>query len=132
MQSRWKDVWNFYALNNVKCNEDFLSSWPMQKQPSRAVLEKRCSENMQQIYKTSIKLQSNFILRHWLFPANLLHIFILFPKNTSGGLLLPMLFFHRITLSQLDNDVMEICPKRAFNVFTVHRFIGFQAHDNSN
>ena len=38
-----------------------------------------------------IKLQSNFIeitLRHGCSPVNVLHIFrILFPKNSSGGLL---------------------------------------------
>ena len=37
----------------------------------------------------SIKLQSNFILRHRCTPVNLLHIFrTLFPRNTSGWLLL--------------------------------------------
>ena len=40
----------------------------------------------------SIKLQSNFIetsLRHGCSPVNLLHLFrIIFPKNTSEGLLL--------------------------------------------
>ena len=56
-----------------------------QKQPSRGVLNKRYSENMQQITLehpcrsvTSIKLQSNFIkitLRLKCSPVNLLHIF---------------------------------------------------------
>ena len=47
----------------------------MQKQPSRGVLMKRCSENMQQIYRCS--------------PVNLLHIFkTSFAKNTTGWLLL--------------------------------------------
>ena len=40
----------------------------------------------------SVKLLSNFIeiaLRHGCSPVNLLHIFrTLFPRNTSGGLLL--------------------------------------------
>ena len=54
----------------------------IQKQPSRGVLRKRCSENMLR----------NFIeitLRHGCSPVNLLHIFGLpFSKNTSGRLLL--------------------------------------------
>ena len=41
-------------------------------------------------------LQSNFIeitLKHGFSPVNLLHIFrTLFPKNTSGGLLLNAMF----------------------------------------
>ena len=68
-------------------------------QPSRYVLRKNCSENMQQIYRrTPIpkcdfnKVASNFIetaLRDGCSPVNLLHIFRTpFPKNTSGGLLL--------------------------------------------
>ena len=86
-----------------------MSQW----QPSIGILTKRCSENIQQMYRRtpiskcdfnkvakqhpcrrviSIKLQSNFIeitLRHGCFPINLLHIFrIYFPKNTYGGRLL--------------------------------------------
>ena len=71
----------------------------IQKQPSRGVLIKRCSENMQQIYirehpcrsVISIKLKSKIIeitLRHGWSPVDLLYIFrTSFPKNTSGGLL---------------------------------------------
>ena len=69
------------------------------KQPTRGVLRKRCSENMQQIYRRtymrnviSIKMQSNFIeikLQHGCSPVNLLHIFkTSFLNNTSGGMLL--------------------------------------------
>ena len=70
-----------------------------QKQPSRGVLIKRCSENMQQIYirehpcrsVISMKLKSKIIeitLRHGWSPVDLLYIFrTSFPKNTSGGLL---------------------------------------------
>ena len=69
------------------------------KQPIRGVLSKRCSENMQQIYRRtymrnviSTKMQSNFIeikLRHGCSPVNLLHIFkTSFLNNTSGGVLL--------------------------------------------
>ena len=72
----------------------------LQKQPSRGVLRKRCSENMQQITGEhpcwsviSINLQRNFIeitLRHHgCSPVNLLHVFRTpFHKNTSGWLLL--------------------------------------------
>ena len=65
-----------------------------QKKPSRGVLRKRCSENMQPVYSRtpmpkmiSIKFQSNSIgiaLRHRCSPVNLLHIFRTpFPTNTS-------------------------------------------------
>ena len=70
-----------------------------QKQLSRRVLRKRCSENMQQIYRITPmpkcdfnKVASNFIeitLSHGCSPVNLQHIFRThFPKNTSGWLLL--------------------------------------------
>ena len=70
-----------------------------QKQPSRGVLRKRCSENMQQIYRRKPmlkcdcnKVATKFIeitLRHGCSPVKLLHIFrTLFSKNTSGRLLL--------------------------------------------
>ena len=70
-----------------------------QKQLSRCVVRKRCSENMLQIYRRtpwrsviSVKLQNNFIeitLWHGCSPVTLLHIFrTSFPKKTSGRLLL--------------------------------------------
>ena len=59
-----------------------------QKQPSRGILRKSCSENMQQIYR----LQSNFIeiaLWHGCSPVNFLHICkTSFDRKTSGRLLL--------------------------------------------
>ena len=73
----------------------------VQKQPFRGVLLKRCSENMQQIYRRTpipkcdfnkVALQCNFIdiaLRHGCSPVNLLRIFRTpSPKNTSERLLL--------------------------------------------
>ena len=65
-----------------------------QKQPSRGVLRKKYSENMQQIYRrTPIrkcdfnKVALHFALQHGPSPVNLLHIFrIPFLKNTSGQL----------------------------------------------
>ena len=67
-----------------------------QRQPSRSVLRKRCSENMQQFYKRtpipkcdSNKVALHFIevtLCHGCSPVNLLNIFrTLFPKYSSGG-----------------------------------------------
>ena len=65
------------------------------KQPSRGVLKKRRSENMQLIFRRipiSIKLPCNFIeitLRHGCSSVILLHIFRTpFLKNTSGRLFL--------------------------------------------
>ena len=81
----------------------------IQKQPPRGTTWKRCSENMQQIYRRTPmskcdfnkvalqdwKMLCNFIeiaLRHGCSPANLLHIFrTTFPKNTSERLLLLIL-----------------------------------------
>ena len=72
----------------------------LQKQPSRSVLRKRCSENIQQIYKRAPMPKCDFdkvglqlYWNHtsaWVFSAvNLLHIFkIPFSRNTSGWLLL--------------------------------------------
>ena len=58
----------------------------LQKHPSRSVLRKRCSEN----------LQSNFIeitLRHGCSPVNLLYISKTpFPKSTSDRLMLVLQF----------------------------------------
>ena len=90
--------------------ESFLSV-KLQKQPSRGVLRRRCSENMHQIYRrtsmaqcVSIKLQSNFIeiaLRHGHSPVNLLHIFRTpFSHNTSERLFLRM---ETVTLLKRDS-----------------------------
>ena len=67
---------------------------PYQKQSSRGVLRKSCSENIQQIYKKTPMPKAHFgiTLRHGCFSVNLLHIFRTpFPKNTSGRRLLPYL-----------------------------------------
>ena len=68
----------------------------VQKQPSRGILRKRCSENMQQNYRRTPKPKCDFnkvpieiTFRIGCSPINLLNIFrIPFPKNTSGWLLL--------------------------------------------
>ena len=64
----------------------------VEKQPLRGNPRKRCSENMQQIYRRTPMTKCNFIeivLRYGCSPVNLLHIFrIPFLKNTSERLLL--------------------------------------------
>ena len=66
----------------------------MQKQSSGGVLKKRCSENMQQIYRRTPmpkcdfnKVASELYLNRtsaWVSPVNLLRNFRTpFPKNTS-------------------------------------------------
>ena len=70
----------------------------------RAVLEKRCSENKQQIYRRTPmpKCDFNKVVTHWYgcSPVNFLHIFrTLFPRNTSGWL------FLRISLAYVSNHI---------------------------
>ena len=64
----------------------------IQKQPSRGVLKKRYSQNMQNYGMPKCDFRSNFIeiaLWHGCSPVNLLHIFKApLPNNTSGRLLL--------------------------------------------
>ena len=50
-------------------------NYTKQKQPSRGVLRKRCSENMQQIYRRTSMPKCEITLRHGCSPVNLLHIF---------------------------------------------------------
>ena len=80
-------------MNQKPMLERFLG----QKQLSRGILRKTCSENMQQIYWTPMpKCDFNNVTEelHWHHirhgcPPVLLHIFRKpFLKNTSGGLLL--------------------------------------------
>ena len=79
--------------------------YSIQKQPSRGVPSKRCSENMQ---------QSNFIeitLPHGCSPVNLLHIFRTpFTKNTSGWLLLSICF-----IIQVSGDCRNWACKKCWN-----------------
>ena len=79
----------------------------LQRQPSRGILKKSYSVNMQQIYRRALipkcdfnkaELHFNEIsLRHGCSSVNLLHIFrILFPKNTSGRLLLHVVLYNEL------------------------------------
>ena len=81
-----------------------LSKLLLQKQPLKGVLEKRCSENMQQIYRRTPMPKCYFdkveiSLRHGCSPANVLHIFRTpFPRNTSGWLLLLLFSLFELVL----------------------------------
>ena len=107
---------NFYHVNKISYHIDRMISFLVlhcqspvlihanvlpesQKQPSRGVLRKRCSRNMQQIYRGTPmvkcdfnKVSCNFIkitLRRGCSPVYLLHIFRTnFYKITYEGLLL--------------------------------------------
>ena len=80
-------------------------------QPPRGVSWKKCSENMQQIYRRTPMPKCDFskvieiALRHGCSPVNLLHIFgAPFPKNTLGRLFLYVLYIfdtQKVTLLNL-------------------------------
>ena len=86
--------------SNVATQElKYISYQNIQKQTSRGVRKKRCSENMQQIYKRTPmpKCDFNKVAKSlywnrtsvWVSPVNLPPIFRTpFPRNTSGWLLL--------------------------------------------
>ena len=89
-----------------------------QKQSSRGVLNKRCSENMLQVYKRTPmpkcdfnNVASNFIgitFRHGCSPADLLHIFRTpLLKDTSGWLLLTTLTRHLCPCSLTQTNYEE-------------------------
>ena len=87
----------FLLIGN--CYSAISENYGDANQPSRGVLRKRCSENIQQIYRRtpirsliSMKMQNYFIeitLRHWCSSVNFLYNFrISFPENTTAQLLL--------------------------------------------
>ena len=88
-------VSNLNLKQNLISNSKKLSD--IQMQPSRGALRKRCSQNIQKIYKRTpiSKLLFNFIeitLRHGCSPLNLLYIFRTpLCKKTSGVLLLDII-----------------------------------------
>ena len=96
----WRNPWwktSFFAQCRVYLLDTYKSSH--QKQPTRSVLRNSCSENMQQIYrstpmpkcdfnKVSKQLYWNHILA-WVFSCKFAAYFqSSFPRNTSGWLLL--------------------------------------------
>ena len=107
----------------------------LQKQPSRGVLRKRCSENMQQIYSKhqgrsaiSVKLPCNFIeitLLHGCSPVNLLHVLRApFLKNTSRRLLLklyqnPFFFTMKWNVNKPNRKIVKTVCETAFLSFIV-------------
>ena len=86
-------------FSRTVANDDFCIElfWNLQKQPPRDVPRKKCSDNMQQIYRRTPmqKLLCNFneiTLYNGCSPVNLLHLFRTpFLQNTSGWLLLNLL-----------------------------------------
>ena len=77
---------------------NFFPSLYIQKQPSRGVLWKRCSENMKQIYKRKPMPKCDFN------KVAFLHIFrTLFSKNTFGWLLLYIFFRDHFSWKNFDN-----------------------------
>ena len=109
----------------------FYANFP-QKQPARGVPRKRCSENMQQIYRRTptpkCDFNCNFIqitLRYGFSPANLLHIFRTpFPRNTFGWLLLFPLFIE--IYGRACKDVFRTQSKIYNGVFFTKTANGFQ------
>ena len=94
-----KATLNIYILNFQNIKKHYQNLLDIQKQPPRGFRRKRCSENMQQIYRRIPmprcdfnKVASNFIevaLRRGCSPVNLLHIFgTPVSENTSGRLFL--------------------------------------------
>ena len=80
-----------------------------EKQPSRGVLRKRCSENMQQIYRRTSLPKYDFnkvALQLGRSSVNLQHIFRpSFPKNISGGLHLCSGHIRKIRRNKIDKVV---------------------------
>ena len=106
-----------YHQKHVRITEAVVlrcsSKQVIQKQPTKGIPRKRCSENCSKFTGKhpcenviSIKLQSNFLeiaLRYGWSPVNLLHIFRTpFPRNTSGWLLL--VFFK---ISQISQEIIS-------------------------
>ena len=102
----WNIIFNLFLISIVKIGKP-TTSWRQntllnttnnrQMQPSIGVLKKRCSENMQHIYRRTPMPKCDFnkvaFQRYWnhtlacVFPVNFLHISRTpFVKNTSGRL----------------------------------------------
>ena len=73
----------------------------LHKHPLWGVVRKRCSENMQQIYRRTPTLKCNF----GCSPVNLLHIFRTPFPRTSEGLLLALLPKAYSTLFQEELEI---------------------------
>ena len=114
-------IWLIYFqrfLSNIHSRNMSVLSIQCRKHPFRGVLIKRCSENMQQIYKRTPmpKCDSNFIeitLRDVCSPVNLLYVVFRTPfsKNTSRGLLLQCLSNHTIISLLCDLNFIQTTEK---------------------
>ena len=95
--------------------ENFYAVLLFQKQPSRSVLKKRCSENIQQVYgrtpmpkcdfnKVALRL-TEITRQHECSPVNLLHIFRApFLKNASGTAASEVFYDDSFLYSRTCND----------------------------
>ena len=110
-----------------------------QKQPSRAVLRKSCSENMQQIYRRTYrrtlmpKSDFNFIeitLRQGCSPVNLLHIFrIPFPKSRRAAS-----DWNTFVIELSNRTVIELCWESVISFclwqFEILSMVSYLLHKN--
>ena len=105
---------------DFSCEKDyvFVALWKdFQKQPLRGVLEKRCSENVQQIYRRTPMPKCDFnkveiALRHGCSTVNLLHIFrTSFQQNTSERLLLDFTDYPLLKTHQINNQKRFVTTK---------------------
>ena len=99
----------------------------VQKQPPRGVPMKRCSENMQEIYRRTPMPKCNFFIEiafwHSCSRVNLLHIFRApFPRNTSGWLLLNWCFFVLLLSILKRNQILNSQRVWVWNQFRKHLF----------
>ena len=127
----WTKYWEIRSISEY---EDFLRSEPnyclnftlqsiIQKQFSRGVLRKRCSENTQQFFRRTPMPKWDFSevalyfywnrTSAWLFSCKLLHILrTSLPKNTSGRLLLIIIVafphFHNEIKLEVSSTVSEL------------------------
>ena len=92
----------------------------LQKQPFRGVLMKRCSENMQQIYRRTAN--AKITLRHGCSPVNSQHIFRTpFLKNISGWLLLLFNNLVKGVCFLRDNKTVIGCGDDGYQIYSVQQ-----------
>ena len=126
-QSKLKDF-TIYRISSFVSNIE--ERVIVKKQSSTGVLRKRCSENMQQIYRKTpmpkFHFNSNFIemkLVYGCSPVNLLHIFKTpFAKNTYGGLPLIVHWVYNLVWSYIrGSDEIQDMTLRTFSLGRVYR-----------
>ena len=80
-------------------NEILENVLNVQKQPSRGVLRKRCSENMQQIYRRTTKYDFNKVALHFLNNSG--KGFFIMKFNRRGGYN-DSCYFSRLVMQKID------------------------------